>query len=323
MSNYTKSTDFEAKDALPSGDSDKIIRGAEFEVEFDNIAVAVNSKADSNSPVFISPITIDGAQLTDTGSNTLVDARVAESNVTQHEAALSITESQISDLGPYNNYTFTASEITGQTELASGLAGTDELLVSDAGVLKRMDISVLQEYVDANASITEAQVSDLGNYALVGANLSTFTNDAGFITATLTTEQVQDIVGAMVTGNTETNITVTYQDSDGTLDFEVTAGGGLSIDSTVRTSTFTAVAGSIYKIDTTGGAFSMTLPATPTEGDEVGFMFVNGSDPQQEALTCGRNGSEIEDASEDLVWNVNIKYFSLQYATQDGWKVKL
>ena len=37
----------------------------------------------------------------------------------------------------------------------------------------------------------------------------------------LTTEQVQDIVGAMVSGNTENNITVTYQDGDGTLDFEV------------------------------------------------------------------------------------------------------
>ena len=34
----------------------------------------------------------------------------------------------------------------------------------------------------------------------------------------LSTEQVQDIVGAMFTGNTETNITVTYQDSDGTID---------------------------------------------------------------------------------------------------------
>ena len=36
-----------------------------------------------------------------------------------------------------------------------------------------------------------------------------------------TTEQIQDIIGAMVSGNTETNVTVTYQDSDGTLDFEV------------------------------------------------------------------------------------------------------
>ena len=36
-------------------------------------------------------------------------------------------------------------------------------------------------------------------------------------------EAVQDIVGAMVTGNTVNNITVTYQDSDGTLDFDVAA----------------------------------------------------------------------------------------------------
>jgi len=37
----------------------------------------------------------------------------------------------------------------------------------------------------------------------------------------LSTEQVQDIVGAMVTGNTETGISVTYEDGDGTLDFVV------------------------------------------------------------------------------------------------------
>src|SRR5688572_16509963 len=34
-------------------------------------------------------------------------------------------------------------------------------------------------------------------------------------------EEIQDLVGAMLTGNTETGITVTYQDSDGTIDFEV------------------------------------------------------------------------------------------------------
>ena len=34
-------------------------------------------------------------------------------------------------------------------------------------------------------------------------------------------ESVQDIVGAMITGNTESGIAVTYQDGDGTLDFDV------------------------------------------------------------------------------------------------------
>lgn len=38
---------------------------------------------------------------------------------------------------------------------------------------------------------------------------------------TVQAERIQDIAGAMVTGNTETLITVTYQDADGTIDFEV------------------------------------------------------------------------------------------------------
>jgi hypothetical protein len=43
------------------------------------------------------------------------------------------------------------------------------------------------------------------------------------IATTLSSEAVQDIVGAMVTGNTETGLSVTYQDGDGTLDFALTA----------------------------------------------------------------------------------------------------
>ncbi len=46
----------------------------------------------------------------------------------------------------------------------------------------------------------------------------------------LTDEQVEDYIGAMLTGNTETNITVTYQDEDGTIDFVATSGGSGSFD---------------------------------------------------------------------------------------------
>ena len=69
-------------------------------------------------------------------------------------------------------------------------------------------------------------------------NTNQLTNGAGFITATLTNEQVQDIVGGMVTGNTETGISVTYQDGDGTLDFVV---GTLNQDTTGNAATATAL----------------------------------------------------------------------------------
>lgn len=49
MSNYTKLVNFAAKDSLPSGDAGKLIKGTEINTELNNIATAVNSKADSNS----------------------------------------------------------------------------------------------------------------------------------------------------------------------------------------------------------------------------------------------------------------------------------
>jgi hypothetical protein len=50
VSNYTKTTNFTAKDSLPSGNTNKIIRGSEFDTEFNNIATAVQTKADLASP---------------------------------------------------------------------------------------------------------------------------------------------------------------------------------------------------------------------------------------------------------------------------------
>ncbi len=45
MSDYTKTTNFSAKDALPSGDSNKIVKGTEHDTEYDAIATAIATKA--------------------------------------------------------------------------------------------------------------------------------------------------------------------------------------------------------------------------------------------------------------------------------------
>jgi hypothetical protein len=52
MSNYTQSTNFATKDALPSGDPLKIVKGTEINTEFVNISVAIATKADLTSPTF-------------------------------------------------------------------------------------------------------------------------------------------------------------------------------------------------------------------------------------------------------------------------------
>jgi len=50
MSNYSKTTDFAAKDSLSTGNANKIVKGTEINDEFSAIQTAVNSKADVNSP---------------------------------------------------------------------------------------------------------------------------------------------------------------------------------------------------------------------------------------------------------------------------------
>jgi hypothetical protein len=52
MSNYTKATNFTAKDSLPSGDSNKLVKGTEIDTELTAVASAISSKADINSPTF-------------------------------------------------------------------------------------------------------------------------------------------------------------------------------------------------------------------------------------------------------------------------------
>ena len=69
MSNYTKLTNFAAKDALVSGNPAKVIKGSEVGAEFDAIQVAVATKSDTASPTFTGTATFDN--ITATGAITL------------------------------------------------------------------------------------------------------------------------------------------------------------------------------------------------------------------------------------------------------------
>ena len=79
---------------------------------------------------------------------------------------------------------FVIGDITGQTALTSGLASTDELVLNDAGVLKRMDISVLQSYMQSNLTFTTDTNTQLSNAQVVSALNSDLGGDIVFGTQT-------------------------------------------------------------------------------------------------------------------------------------------
>ena len=78
MSNYTKATNFATKDTLPSGNSGKIVKGTELDDEFNAIASAVASKADTASPTFtgtpLAPTAASGTNTTQLATTAFVTA---------------------------------------------------------------------------------------------------------------------------------------------------------------------------------------------------------------------------------------------------------
>ncbi len=71
-------------------------------------------------------------------------------------------------------------------------------------------------FTNARAQATLSVASNSGHGALAYDS-----SNGQFTFAGITTEAIQDVVGAMFSSNTETAVTVNYQDSDGTIDLVV------------------------------------------------------------------------------------------------------
>jgi hypothetical protein len=113
MSNYVKATNFYSKDALLTGNPDKIIKGAEIDDEFNAIATAVATKADLNSPNF-------------TGTPTVPTA-TSTTNTTQVASTAYVTTA-IGNLGTMKSQDADDVDITG-----GSIVGITDLLPADGG----------------------------------------------------------------------------------------------------------------------------------------------------------------------------------------------
>jgi hypothetical protein len=90
-------------------------------------------------------------------------------------------------------------------------------------------------------------------------------------------------------------------------------------DTTAKTASFTAVSGNGYFVNTTSGAITVTLPASPSAGDIISISDYAGTAATNN-ITIGRNGSNIEGNADDATINTARESRTFVYADgTQGW----
>jgi hypothetical protein len=93
MTDYTITTNFGAKDSLPSGNAAKVVKGSEFTTEFTNIATAVNSKADTAGDTFTGGVIFSNTVVAN-GLVTINDNAVVSNDLTVDTDTLVVDASE-------------------------------------------------------------------------------------------------------------------------------------------------------------------------------------------------------------------------------------
>lgn len=251
MSNYTKTTNFTAKDTLTSGNPLKVVKGTEIDAEFTAIQTAVNSKSDSASPLFTGTPSLNGVAITSTAAelNILdgVTATAAEINV------LDGITSTTAELNILDGVTATAAELNA----LDGITATVTELNYTDGVT-----SAIQTQLDAKAP--------LNSPVLVTPNLGT--PSAGVLTNATGLPIVAGTTGTLSTARGGTGVTTASNgqlligNGTGFTAATLTAGSGVTLTNgagSIQVAFTGPGTGTVTSIDVSGGTTGLTTSGGP------------------------------------------------------------
>jgi hypothetical protein len=185
-----------------------------------------------------------------------------------------------------------------------GIAGgsTNGVAISQGAIAIKNGGS--KSYIDlycesSNAHYTRIEAAAHSAYSgNVTATLPTTTGTLALTSDIHTTEELQDIIGAMVSSNTESGITVAYQDADGTIDFTV---GTLNQNTTGTAATVTTAAQT--NITSVGTLTALTVDDITINGSVI-------SDGGALDITSGAD--MLLDSEGDIIFDANGANFKFK-----------
>ena len=212
----TDATNVDAAGAVMN--SDTSTASMSFVVDEDNMSSDSNTKVPTQQSVkayidgggfLTAHPNISAASSSDNSGNTFIQDITLDSN--GHVTALTTATASAGGGGGIGNVVEdTTPQLGGNLDLNSkDITGTGDIDVTGSGHFSAK--------VEADSFVKDGGTSS----QFLKADGSVDTNTYSTTDTQLTEEQVEDFVGGMLTGNTETGITVTYQDADGTIDFVV------------------------------------------------------------------------------------------------------
>ena len=191
MSNYTKTTNFAAKDSLPSGNAGKIVKGTEIDAEFNNIATASATKADINGATLTGTTTfgsLNDGTITITGW-------VDEDNMSSNSAVLVPTQQSVK---AYVDSTTTAQDL----DVTDGSSSIDIDLDSESlGILGGTGVTSTASGTGVTLAIDSTVATLTGTQTLTNKTLTTPTILTSFTigSATISEAELEILDGATVT----------------------------------------------------------------------------------------------------------------------------
>ena len=293
MSNYVKTTDFASKDALASGNPLKTIKGTEFDVEFNNLATASATKANTAAPDF-------------TGIPTAPTAGAA--NNTQQIATTA--------------FVFTAVSNTDTSAFLPKAGGAMTGPITTNSTIDGVEIAVRNAVLTTTKTTADAALPKTGG-TLTGAILTNSTFDGRNVaTDGATADAALPKTGGTMTGAILTNSTFDGVDiavRDAVLTTTKVKADAAQVPPVVTATSVTIVPSSFHVVSTAG--ITLTLPINPTAGIYVTIKDGTG-DAEDYPFTVARNGSNIASSATDLTFDKNFAEIVMTYINNTiGWSV--